>query len=108
MQETSSKKRSLLYVGNNLEVLDVLRQHLNQINLIHQDNGLKAIDYLRRIDKVDAILSDAYLPGISGDELAVHIKERLGMWNTPSQIDGGQNHSEKNVSGQWLPFPERF
>ena len=83
MQETSSKKRSLLYVGNNLEVLDVLRQHLNQINLIHQDNGLKAIDYLRRIDKVDAILSDAYLPGISGDELAVHIKERLGMWKIP-------------------------
>ncbi len=86
MQETTSKKLSLLYVGSNPEVLDILNKHPNQINLVHQDNGLKAIDYLRRFDKIDAILSEAHLPGIPGDEMAVHIKERLGMWKIPVVI----------------------
>ena len=83
MQETSTKKISILFVGNNLKVTDELNQHLNQIDVVHEDNGLKAIDYLRHFDKVDAILCEARLPGISGEELAVHIKKRLNMWKIP-------------------------
>ncbi len=83
MQEASLKQLSLMYVGNNPDLLDELGQHVNEIKLTHQENGLKAIDYLRKLDKIDVILTDAFMPGISGAELAQHIKERLGMWNIP-------------------------
>ena len=83
MEEHSLKPLSLMYVGNNPGLLTELEQSGKEIQVTHQENGLKAIDYLRKQDKIDAILSDAIMPGISGEELAVHIKERLGMWKIP-------------------------
>ncbi len=83
MQEASLNQLSLMYVGNNPDLVDELGQHEKEIKLIHQENGLKAIDYLRKLDKIDVILTDAFMPGISGAELAQHIKERLGMWKIP-------------------------
>jgi len=83
MQESPSKKLSLLYAGNNPDVLDELSQHPDELKVIHIDNGLKAIDYLRRIDKIDAVIADALMPGVPGEELALHIKDRLGMWKIP-------------------------
>jgi len=83
MQEASLKQLSLMYVGNNPDLVDELGQHVKEIKMTHQENGLKAIDYLRKLDKIDVILTDAFMPGISGAELAQHIKERLGMWKIP-------------------------
>lgn len=72
-----------MYVGNNPDLLSQLGQYGNSIYLVHEENGLKAIDYLRKEDKIDAIVSDAVMPGISGQDLAEHIKERLGLWKIP-------------------------
>ena len=77
------KKLKLLYIGSQAEVIDVLKKHDGECELVTLENGLLGIDFLQKNKEIDAILSDYKLPGIEGSNLASHIKTRLGLNKTP-------------------------
>ncbi len=73
----------LLYIGNHPDVISVLKENEGEAEIVLMDNGLRGVDYLRKNKDIDAIISDYNLPGIQGDNLATHIKTKLGLSNIP-------------------------
>jgi len=83
MDENPKKKIKLLYIGSQKDVIDALQKRSNEAEVVVMENGLRGIDYLRKNKDVDAVLSDYKLPGIEGNNLATHIKTKLGLTKTP-------------------------
>ena len=76
-------KINLLYVGDNPKLINQFSEESDKVNFYHQENGLQAIDFLKKHQEINAIISEAHLPGINGKELGLHIKKRLGYWSIP-------------------------
>ena len=77
-------KITVMYVGKNQDVLNGLKNHSEKLEVINYENGLQAIDFVRKSKKAPhAIVAEAFLPGIEGYELGIHLKKRLGLWKIP-------------------------
>ncbi len=83
MTPNPTEKIKLLYIGSYSKIIDALKEKNDEAEIVVMDNGLRGIDYLRKNKKVDAVISDYKLPGIRGDNLATHIKTKLGLSKTP-------------------------
>lgn len=105
---------TVIYVGKNQNVLDALKSHSDKVEIVNYENGLQAIDYVRKSKRnPDAIVAEAYLPGIEGYELGIHLKQRLGLWKVPFVIIGFENDNalrekllkKKNVFDDFFIYP---
>ncbi len=83
MDPNPMEKIKLLYIGNHPDVIATLKNNDGEAEIAFMDNGLRGVDYLRRNKDIDAVISDYNLPGIQGDNLAAHIKTKLGFSKTP-------------------------
>jgi len=82
--DTPQKKSVVEYVWSNYTLLIVEDDMINykvieamlrnsKINVIHADNGLKAIEYVRIYPQIDLVMMDVHLPEMSGLEATYHI-----------------------------------
>ncbi len=83
MAPNPKKKIKLLYIGSYSDIITALNENDGEAEIVFMDNGLRGINYLRKNKDIDAIISDYNLPGIRGDNLATHIKAKLGLSNIP-------------------------
>jgi len=83
MEENPKEKLRLLYIGSQADVINELKEHNSEVEFVVRENGILGIDYLTKNKEVDAIISDLKLPGIGGNNLAAHIKTKLGLTKTP-------------------------
>lgn len=89
MKREFPNKITLMYVGKSQDILGRLKDHSEQLDIIHYENGLKAIDYIRKSKSMPhVIVVEAFLPGIEGYELGIHLKKRLGLSKVPFIIIG--------------------
>ena len=58
----------------NFKVIDAMLRN-SKVNVIHADNGVKAIEYVRLFPQIDLVLMDVHLPEMSGLEATKQIKE---------------------------------
>ncbi len=86
--EERPDKISLMYVGKNPDVLNSLKAKILELNIVHYENGLQAIDHMRKNKDIHAIVAEAFLPGIEGYELGIHLKQRLSLWKIPFILIG--------------------
>ncbi len=84
----------LLYIGNHSDVIATLKGNDGEAETVFMDNGLRGVDYLRKNKDIDAIISDYNLPGIQGDNLATHIKTKLGFPKTPFILFAFEKNSQ--------------
>lgn len=107
----------VLYIGENPGVLGMLRSQNNTVNLFHQENGLKAIDWLKKNNKPDVILSDYHMVGINGSDLGIYLKEKLGFYKIPFILIAPENNqkeyfktvfAQKKYIDDFYPFPMDF
>ncbi len=83
MAPNPQEKIKLLYIGSYAEIIDALKEKNDEAEIVVMDNGLRGIDYLSKNKDVGAIISDYNLPGIQGDNLALHIKKKMGLTKIP-------------------------
>ncbi len=111
--EESPDKISLMYVGKNPDVLSSLKSKALYFNVVHYENGLQAIDHLRKNKDIQAVVAEASLQGIEGYDLGIHLKERLQFSNTPFILIGFKNDpafvkrllEKKRVFDDFFVFP---
>ncbi|MBN2639858.1 MAG: sugar transferase [Bacteroidales bacterium] len=73
----------------------MLKKHSDEIELFHQENGLKAIDWVRKNPELNVILSDYHMAGIKGPDLGIYLKQRLGLWKVPFILISPENDQKK-------------
>jgi len=85
--EDSPKKKSIVeYNWSNYSILIVEDDIINykvidamlrssKVNVLHADNGLKAIEYVSLYPQIDIVLMDVHLPEMSGLEATYQIKK---------------------------------
>ncbi|MBE0650344.1 MAG: sugar transferase [Bacteroidales bacterium] len=81
--EEGPYKISLMYVGKNPDVLSSLKAKTLDLDVVHYENGLQAIDYIRKHKDINVVIAEVALPGIEGFEMGMHLKQRLGLKNIP-------------------------
>lgn len=82
-----------MYVGKNPDVLNSLKAKMLELNVVHYENGLQAIDHMRKNKDIHAIVAESFLPGIEGYELGIHLKQRLNLWKIPFILIGFEEDS---------------
>lgn len=83
MKQGNSSEISLMYIGKNEDVLNALISNSRELKVVHYENGLQAIDHMRKGKDIHVIVAEVSLPGIAGYELGEHLKSRLGLWKIP-------------------------
>lgn len=69
MDNENRKKLNILYIGGNKKVTKEYQDLTLLFDVIETENGLEAINKLKSIDNLDAIISELHLPGMSGIEV---------------------------------------
>ena len=114
MKRELPDKITVLYVGKNQEILSALKNHPEKPEVVNYENGLQAIDYVRKSKKPPhAVVAEAYLPGIEGYELGIHLKQQLSLWKTPFIIIGFEKDDtlrkkllkNKNIFDDFFIYP---
>lgn len=90
-------KISVLYIGDNPVILELLAGHPDEITIYHQENGLKAIDWVKKNMHVDVILSDYNMAGIKGPDLGIYLKQRLGLVKVPFLLIAPETDYKKYI-----------
>ncbi|MBN2615880.1 MAG: sugar transferase [Bacteroidales bacterium] len=91
-------KISVLYIGDNPVIIERLTDHPEEITVYHQDNGLKAIDWIKKNTLTDVIVSDYNMAGIKGPDLGIYLKQRLGLVKVPFILIAPENDHKKYIS----------
>ncbi len=79
----SRKRLKILYIGGNKKVTKEYQDSTLLFDVIDTENGLEAINQLKKIKELDAIISEAILPGINGIEIFRMLKAKAVHVNTP-------------------------
>ncbi len=69
MSETAEDKLTILYIGGNKKVTKEYQDSTEKFEVIDTENGLEAVNKLKKIKHLDAIIAEAHLPGINGMEI---------------------------------------
>ncbi len=69
MDNENKRKLNILYIGGNKKVTKEYQDSSLLFEVIETENGLEAINKLKEIDDLDAIISELHLPGINGIEV---------------------------------------
>ncbi len=93
---------NVLLVDDNHETVQVITEILSDYNVINTGNGIEALSMLRKmgkvgsdIERIDAILLEINLPGMSGLSLCRELKKNIKL-NTPI-IFCSANNTKKDV-----------
>ena len=93
---------NVLLVDDNHETVQVITEILNDYNVINIGNGIEALSMLRKmgnvgsdIQRIDAILLEVNLPGMSGFTLCRELKKNIKL-NVPI-IFCSANNTKKDV-----------
>jgi lipopolysaccharide/colanic/teichoic acid biosynthesis glycosyltransferase len=77
------ERLKILYIGGNKKVTKEYQDASSLFDIIESENGLEAINQLKKIDKLDAIICEAHLPGINGMEIFRMLKAKAIHQHTP-------------------------
>lgn len=69
MSEVPEDKLKILYIGGNKKVTKKYQDSTELFEVIDTENGLEAVNQLKKINDLDAIITEAHLPGINGLEI---------------------------------------
>lgn len=79
----SRKRLKILYIGGNKKVTKEYQDSTLLFDVIDTENGLEAINQLKNIEELDAIISEAQLPGINGIEIFKMLRAKAIHPETP-------------------------
>ncbi len=83
-EATNSRKRlKILYIGGNKKVTKEYQDSSLLFDVTDSENGLEAINILKKNEDFDAIISEAHLPGINGIEIFRMLKAKAIHQLTP-------------------------
>lgn len=86
---------TILLVDDDKDLREFLYQHLLHCghSVLQASSGVEALDRFRRNPQIDLLLTDIVMPGLSGDQLAVQLLEKMPSLpvlfisgNAPSQV----------------------
>ena len=73
----------ILYIGNNPDAIKAFGKLKEEFNVLQLPNGLKALSYLKKGNKPDAIVCEARLQGMNGIEVGKMIRGLTDLVKTP-------------------------
>lgn len=79
----SRKRLKILYIGGNKKVTKEYQDSTLLFDVIDTENGLEAINILKKTKDLDAIISEAHLPGVNGIEIFRMLRAKAIHHNTP-------------------------
>lgn len=83
MENDNRRKLKILYVGGNENVIKEFHDSPLLFDLIESKNGLEAINKLKKIKDLDAIISELHLPGVNGIEVFRMLRNESMHSKTP-------------------------
>lgn len=83
MSELAEDKLRILYIGGNKKVTKKYQDSTELFEVIDTENGLEAINQLKELKNIDAIISEAHLSGINGIEIFRLLKVKNLHKSTP-------------------------
>jgi len=83
MDEKQLPKRKILYIGGYQKFIEKFAEHPQLFEIVHVENGLKAIGLLKNDTSIEAILCEYFLPGMNGIEIAKMIHQEQFHSKTP-------------------------
>jgi len=83
MEDKQLPKLKILYVGRYQEFIQTFTDHPNLFEIVLVENGLKAISLLKNDTTIQAILSEYFLPGMNGINIANLVKQEQFHIKTP-------------------------
>lgn len=83
MSEVTEEKLKILYIGGNKKVTKAYQDSTELFEVIDTENGLEAVNQLKKIKNLDGIISEAHLPGINGIEIFKLLKVKGLHKKTP-------------------------
>ncbi len=69
MGDENKKKLNILYIGGNKKVTKEYQDSTLLFEVTEVENGLEAINQLKKLNNLDAIISEFHLPGVNGIEV---------------------------------------
>ena len=73
----------ILYIGGNIDYVDLIKENHELFEVVLADNGLSGINLLRHSGDFDAILCELFLPGLNGIELSKMLRAQNLLPNIP-------------------------
>ena len=83
MGDENTKKLNILYIGGNKKVTKEYQDSTLLFNVAEAQNGLEAINLLKKQNNLDAIISEFHLPGVNGVEVFRMLKNENLHTKTP-------------------------
>jgi lipopolysaccharide/colanic/teichoic acid biosynthesis glycosyltransferase len=69
MSDENTKKLNILYIGGNKKVTKEYQDSTLLFDVAEAHNGLDAVNQLKKLNNLDAIISEFHLPGVNGVEV---------------------------------------
>lgn len=76
MEKSNIKKYKILYIGDDTNIINLLKKNDDKIKLINKKNTLLSTSWLSENNNLDAILCETYLPGMNGIEFYNFLKTK--------------------------------
>lgn len=87
MEETTTKRYKILYVGGYSDFINSLIGADELFDVTTTENGLTGMNFIQSTNNtIDAVIIEAYLPGINGIEVAKMFKSKTTLTKTPFVI----------------------
>lgn len=107
---SNESKHTILYVEDDLDDLFIVQQafenHSGLIDVVHADNGFKALEVLNQFYENDTlpclIILDMNMPGMDGRETLIRIRQSGRFDNIPVVIfTTSSNKADKDFAQKW-------
>ena len=90
----NEKQKNVLIVDDSKSIRTFVRLILENAdyNVCEASNGEEGIEVYKKLDNIDLIITDIYMPKKSGLELVVELREEYKDINVIVLSDGGENN----------------
>jgi lipopolysaccharide/colanic/teichoic acid biosynthesis glycosyltransferase len=83
MEESLPHKLKVIYIGGYLKFIQQFEENSNLFDVTIAENGLAAINILQDDDTFEGIISEVFLPGMNGIDIAKMLKLKNIHYTTP-------------------------
>lgn len=97
-EENNPKKRQILVIDDNTEILTLLQETLSEYRVVTAINSEIGLDILKK-EYPDLIITDVMMPGTGGIELTKQIKQNKHTMHIPLIILSAKNTNEEKIEG---------
>ena len=96
----NEKQKNVLVVDDSKSVRTFVRLILENAdyNVCEASNGEEGIELYKKLDNIDLIITDIYMPKKSGLELVVELREEYKDINVIVLSDGGKNNFSNELA----------